>query len=350
MIFSNYKAEETVRLQSTIRIEQTEVKVLNHIVRISDAGGQHNFLQSYRDLHPQQTYGDLAAFIGVIDFTSDSWKADIEDLSKHLELCLRYSQQSKVFIMIHKIDCIDPEFKFKDNSFRNIHVNFKLTPEQKQELNQAQESIHKMLKDQLLDRNIELKQIDQIHYSQATICNESIFSAWGNVLHSILETIQEFDIASQQFCKDVQADEVIIFEKKTLLPLVNYSEFTKYPNVDPLKKRSDFVTQKVKDIMTFSKDQYSGTNQNQSLNFSLKTNHFQIFFRRFTPNTYILVAYYMTSDRIRQGNCYSEIDRKDSSKTNYMGITPSMIDSCIDQLKEQLKDKDQMYPTGRRFR
>merc|ERR1711976_127779 len=225
--------------------------------------------------------------------------------------------------------------------------------EQKLKLNEAQEEITQMFRDRLLEKNVDINTIEQIHYSLTTICNESIFSAWGNVLHSILETIQEFDTASKEFCKDVQADEVIIFEKKTLLPLVNYSIFdsNRYPNVDPLKKRSDFVTQKVKDMLLFSNTGGENIPQNQtSLNFSLKTNHFQVFFRRFTANTYILVAYYMTSDRIKNGNCFSEVDYKDKEKTNYIGIMPSMIDSCIDQLKEKLKELDQVLPQRRMYR
>lgn len=58
----------------------------------------------------------------------------------------------------------------------------------------------------------------------------------------------------------------------------------------------------------------------------------------------------MTSDRIKNGNCFSEADYKDKEKTNYIGIMPSMIDSCIDQLKEKLKEFDQVMPQRMMYR
>ena len=97
--------------------------------------------------------------------------------------------------MLHKIDMVEvqPELSRDGvgSSARQAKKNFKMSPEAKQILDNHQARIQQDFKTALLEKNVNIDKINSMHYMQTTIYNESLFSAWGDVLHATLPTIQQ---------------------------------------------------------------------------------------------------------------------------------------------------------------
>lgn len=257
MIFANYTANDTVRLLPTIDAETVHLSFLgNSILNVWDCGGQGGFYDNYFRTMSGTIFQEVSVLICVLDCQSQGVirQGDIDAMVNSVEHLSEKSPTAKVFVMIHKVDMWDS----KTDSERKEEVRmFKTT-----------------IAESLSIKNIKQSLIDQIVYHETTIFNESLYEAWSNVIHELVPNMPIYKHRIENFCKEIGADEITLFEKQTYLPFISYTK----EQVPKNRKRNEITTEQLKTMSHITVGaNMTRTNKKKPMNFTLKTKNFHLY-------------------------------------------------------------------------
>jgi Ras-related GTP-binding protein A/B len=120
IIFANYLARDTMRLCPTIDVEHSHVRFLGNLVlNLWDCGGQEDFVENYFKSQRDHIFRNVQVLIYVIDIESAEVQKDLHYFTLCLEALQQNSSDARVFVMIHKMDVIQPlkrEAMFRNRS------------------------------------------------------------------------------------------------------------------------------------------------------------------------------------------------------------------------------------------
>ncbi|KAI3378502.1 hypothetical protein SNEBB_008588 [Seison nebaliae] len=194
IIFSNFLAHEARRLGITIEIEQAFVRFYGKLVlNVWDCGGQKAFLDNYVDAQRGKVFGNVEVLIYVFEVRTDSFDKQKKYFLRCLECVEAMSPETKVYVLIHKMDLIENEKQNKE--FRGMRDDIKAAVKGK---------YHK-----------------EIKYFATTIWNESLYLAWSAILHDQIKDIDKIEKLINRLLDVLDAEEIILLEKCTLLVIAS---------------------------------------------------------------------------------------------------------------------------------
>lgn len=122
----------------------------------------------------------------MFDIESHEVDKDVQYYQSCLEALTDYSNGTKVFCLIHKMDLIQEDERdqvFKD---REAYLR-KLSPDR------------------------------EIVCFRTSIWDETLYKAWSAIVYSLIPNVQDLEYHLQDFADIMDADEVLLFERATFL-------------------------------------------------------------------------------------------------------------------------------------
>jgi len=219
--------------------------------------------------------------------------------------------------MLHKIDLLDYWKEAGYSKTKKIEHRKEID----KRLFQFKEYIQQQINKADFDDNYKNTILNKINFECTTIFNDSLYSAWGKIISNIVPNLREYERKIQRFSKEIKADECVLFEKNTFLPIASCR--TEFIAKERQIEVNEIMTNKLKQMNT---NNYDPHRNHKKMNFTLKTAKYQLYFRQFTTNTFILLVFYMTtarkSDQLHKVNylCMNtEFDQVASSSKQDMG-------------------------------
>ncbi|ODV88636.1 hypothetical protein CANCADRAFT_126351 [Tortispora caseinolytica NRRL Y-17796] len=252
IIFSNYSAYDTRRLGATMDVEHSNLRFLgNMTLNLWDCAGQDAFMETYFTTQKDHIFRMVEVLIHVFDVESEEISKDVETFA----LCLRqlsdYSPNAKIFVLIHKIDLVQP--------------------------GKREEVYSSMM--QALRETSKVYGFPIQGYA-TSIWDESLYKAWSSIVCELIPNMNAFESHLQHFAKISEAQEAILFEKTTFLVISHAS----YKTADMDPKRFEKISNIIK---TYKQSCSKMRSQFQSL--QLRGPGCTIIIENLTSNMFIMV-------------------------------------------------------------
>ncbi|KAI9248743.1 ras-related GTP-binding protein A-like protein [Sporodiniella umbellata] len=211
IIFHNSTAKDTKDLEPTILWNnETNVRFIGNIsMTLWDFSGQGSAFSEYFTIHQRLIFKSVCILVYVFD--SISTDLDIHYYQASLELILKYSPHAKVFCFMHKSDLI---------------------PDNKRQQMYDQQSLELCVRSEPIT----------IQSFQTSIWDESLYAAWSKVIDCLLPNIHRLQLDLDQLCNLCDADEIVLFEKTTLL-VIAHSTSLYHPDPHRFEKISSIIKQ-----------------------------------------------------------------------------------------------------------
>lgn len=396
LIFQNYSIADVteVAVGPTTEVEKNRVEIIEGTCcTVIDTCGQDAISQHWFKTNVLKQDVDVLIFVIACD--SEDW---INNLSYFVESLKRlyevrygnpnYSSSQarnksggkekeaekvkkiKIIIIIHKIDLL-PGYAERKTSY-----NFANTPnlpdhrqDQQEDANSPHPDLFSKSKyeklqtfknkiDSILNKDEEFKKvlnnsslpiksiIDNITYKMSTIFDESLHRVWADVISSLVPNIQKYEDKVKEFCLNLNADEVTIFQNHSFLSLASFRRYEHQDEDDNERndKASNFYRKNNEKIMALIKQYhwdsdrrggygYMEPQRRRGKTLTINQKSYQLRYQQIPGVKFlsVLVVFYMTEKRKieKYGNYYD-------SKPTFISL-PNLINSLKLSPK---KDKD----------
>jgi Ras-related GTP-binding protein A/B len=202
------------------QVDHSLVKFVGNLVlNLWDCGGQAHFIDGYLKTQREHIFRNVGVLIYVFDVQS----AELEDDMQKFEMCIEavseFSDSCRVFCLIHKMDTIeveeDREAKFQSHRERIMEVTSK---------------------------NPIVENGGSVRCFRTSIWDETLYRAWSSIVYSLIPNIQMLEEQLTSFANICEADEVVLFEKKTFLVIV-HATVREHCDAHRFEKISNFIKQ-----------------------------------------------------------------------------------------------------------
>jgi len=252
IIFANFFARDTSKFSKTLRIESSKIRFCGNF-ELWDCGGQDGYIDYNIENDREYVFSKVFILIFVFDIKSTNLESDVETYKKCIESLHQFSPNSKIFVLMHKMDLIQKD----------------------QRENLYQQRIERL-------REISLPFI--ITCFQTSIWEETLYKAWSRIVYSLIPNAEIIKQHLNQFMTITEAEEVVLFEKATFLDI---SHTTQERSEEIYKDGQRF--ERISNIIKMFKlsCMKSGTAL-QSMR--IHNSNFDAYIYEFTSNTYIMVV------------------------------------------------------------
>lgn len=256
IIFANYLARNTMRLNATIDVEHSTVRFLGNLVlNLWDCGGQKAFFENYFLSQRDHIFRNVEVLIYVFDIETPAseLKEDFDNYQDCIDSIVENSPDAQVYALVHKMDLVADEAKEKLFQERVAMIK---------------------------DRSMGLR----LTCFQTSIWDETLYKAWSAIVYSLIPNTKELAAKLSEFRRILDADEVVLFERASFL-VVSQATHTEHRDVHRFEKISNIIKQFK---LSCSKTQA------QLHSMKVANSTFTAFIEEFTSNTFAMV---ITSDR-----------------------------------------------------
>lgn len=252
IIFADYLARDTHRLQATIDVEYSSVQFLGNLhLHLWDCGGQEGFYVNYLTTMRDRIFSSVELLVYVFDIADEMDMGRFNDIVEALD---QHSRDAKVFVLLHKMDLLAEEVRDQIFHDREAHIlsacrNYKgLT----------------------------------VKCFPSSIWDETLYRAWSQIVYCLVPNTKLLEDHLLQFCRVCGADEIVLFESTTFLVIAHCEETngSRIQDVHRFEKISNIIKQ-FKLSCRKAQAQFDGMMVQNSL--------FTAFFNLFTSNTCIMV-------------------------------------------------------------
>lgn len=315
MVFANYSAEDTHKIGPTTQIEFTNILIFGRYkLNVYDLAGQQAFRPSYIKNQSEMIYQGCQLLIFVIDCMSPNFITDIDQLVEGIASLEAYSKNSSIIVLIHKVDLIDGYKQVgKENEYkRGLNDRRRLL---------ENEIIRKISETDQIKKDFKKQVIKNIRFRLTTIYDDSLYSAWGEIISIIAPNIAEYERKIKKFAKEIKADEVVLFEKRTFLSFASCR--AEYLPKQKQREVIENLTSKLKLMHNAEGEEDVRYNRN---NFTLKNNNYQMYFRSYQGQMHCILVVFYKSQYRENGNMelidyYSHNNEKDQSSLEYSTLS-----------------------------
>lgn len=210
-------------------------------------------MDNYIGSNKEYIFKNVSILIYVFDIDSSTEKHDHEDYLKCIEYLNEFSQNAKIFCLIHKMDLLPAEQRERIFQMKSIII--------------AQMSLPLKIKS-----------------FQTSIWHDSLYNAWASIIYSMIPNSDLINSHLLQFVEACDADEVILFEKASFLDICH--------TINPSSTRLHHDHHrfgKISNIIKLFKINCSKNNTSlNSIHIHDKT--FETFIFEFTKTTYIMLV------------------------------------------------------------
>ena len=259
IIFSNFVARDVRRLGATIDVEHSHAKFMGNLtLNLWDCGGQDAFMDSYLNTQRENVFSDAEVLIYVFDIESREVERDLETYSLVVRALAEYSPGAHIFCLVHKMDLVQNEHR-----------------------------------DRIYEERVRLIQARsgglQLTTFASSIWDQTLYKAWAGIVHAMIPNLSKIERFLGAFAKQLQAEEVVLFERSTFLTVTSMSGRKEDENPNP--DRHEKISNILKSYRhTISRSTSTPPSASGFILFKVQTPHFNCFLARFTENTYIFVA------------------------------------------------------------
>ncbi|KAL4505497.1 hypothetical protein ABPG72_002559 [Tetrahymena utriculariae] len=199
VIFANYPARETMGIGYTLGIDKQVIRFMGNLtLNLWDCAGQGKLMKSYFNKQKDVIFKDVQVLIYVFDIGTQNNipEEDLNDYKLCLEKLAELSQGAKVFILLHKIDLINP-------------------------INQLEvfEKKKKQIQNYFIDNRVNIQ-----GFFASSIWDETLYKAWSLIVQSLVPNQKQINNSLKQFCHFSEIDEIVLFEKSTFLVIAFYNK------------------------------------------------------------------------------------------------------------------------------
>ncbi|KAK1752931.1 Gtr1/RagA G protein conserved region-domain-containing protein [Echria macrotheca] len=291
IIFSNFLARDTRRRGATIDIDLSHVKFLGNLtLNLWDCGGQEAFMENYLSQQRAHVFSNVGVLIYVFDIES---RGDVErDLATYVNIIsalVQYSREAKVFVLVHKMDLIQPAMREAVFDQRVALVRRKtaeavsIVRKQKPDASAHPQS-PPFPSTQIPDVDLDMQLF------ATSIWDQSLYKAWASIIHDLVPNLAVIETQLASLGVAIDADEILLFERTSFLVVSKWSsrEGERNPYGDRFERMSNILKS-----WKHTCSKFTGTPRNaeQFSDFEYKMGpNFAMFATKFTTNTYILVC------------------------------------------------------------
>ncbi|KAK3403381.1 Gtr1/RagA G protein conserved region-domain-containing protein [Sordaria brevicollis] len=304
IIFSNYLARDTRRLGATIDIDLSHVKFLGNLtLNLWDCGGQEAFMENYLSQQRAHVFSNVGVLIYVFDIESRDVDRDLATYVNIISALVQYSREAKVFVLIHKMDLIQPMTR-EDVFDRRVALVRRKTAEavaivrkQKPESQPsgpggpAAGSVPQGSLPSPSDLSTPIPDLEvEMQLFATSIWDQSLYKAWASIIHDLVPNLSVIETQLASLGVAIDADEILLFERTSFLVVSKWTspEGESNPYGDRFERMSNILK-----AWKHTCSKFTGTPRNaeQFSDFEYKMGaNFSMFVTKFTTNTYILVC------------------------------------------------------------
>ena len=139
---------------------------------------------------------------------------DLEHYMNCLSALSDLSPNSKIFVLIHKMDLIREDLR--DEMFN-------------EKMSRIMEATSKDFK-------------DKTQCFRTSIWDETLYKAWSQIVSILLPNINQLESSLQRFCRTIRANEVVLFEKSTFL-MISHFDSADHEDDHRFEKISNIIKQ-----------------------------------------------------------------------------------------------------------
>lgn len=304
IIFSNYLARDTRRLGATIDIDLSHVKFLGNLtLNLWDCGGQEAFMENYLSQQRAHVFSNVGVLIYVFDIESRDVDRDLATYVNIISALVQYSREAKVFVLIHKMDLIQPMTRedvfdrrmalVRRKTAEAVAIVRKQKPESQQQLSGPggpAGSVPGSLPSPS-DPSTPIPDLEvEMQLFATSIWDQSLYKAWASIIHDLVPNLSVIETQLASLGVAIDADEILLFERTSFLVVSKWTspEGESNPYGDRFERMSNILK-----AWKHTCSKFTGTPRNaeQFSDFEYKMGaNFSMFVTKFTTNTYILVC------------------------------------------------------------
>lgn len=254
IIFADYLARDTHRLQATIDVEYSSVQFLGNLhLHLWDCGGQEGFYVNYLTTMRDRIFSSVELLVYVFDAADEMDMGRFNDVMEALD---EHSRDAKVFVLLHKMDLVAEEIR--DQVFKD----------REEAIQEACRSYRGLT----------------VRCFPSSIWDETLYRAWSQIVYCLVPNTKLLEDNLVEFCRICSADEVVLFESTTFLVIAHCEDKREgrvaHGDAHRFEKISNIIKQ-FKLSCRKAQAQFDGMMVQNSL--------FTSFFNLFTSNTCIMV-------------------------------------------------------------
>lgn len=281
IIFSNYLARDTRRLGATIDIDLSHVKFLGNLtLNLWDCGGQEAFMDNYLSQQRAHVFSNVGVLIYVFDIESRDSERDLFTYGNIVSALFQYSREAKIFVLIHKMDLIQP------------HLREPLFDERVTLIRRKTIDAFNLVRKQPGSDAAGITEADVEPQAFATsIWDQSLYKAWSSIIHDLIPNLSIIEHQLATLGAAIEAEEILLFERTSFLVVSKWTA-PSAAEENPFGDRFERLSNVLK-AWKHTCSKYTGTprNSEQFTDFEYKAGaNFSVFVTKFTTNTYIQVV------------------------------------------------------------
>ena len=223
---------------------------------------QDSFVESYLTNQRSHVFTSVAVLIFVFDISSKEAQSDMHSFASTIRALHEYSPNSKLFVLIHKMDLVPMDQKEKVFQERASEVRATC--------------------------NEEGFQTEQVDFWPTSIWDQSLYRAWTKVIYFLVPNAMVIENMLGKFADLLGARELILYERTTCLVVTHVSRGMdkKNPFVDRFERISSILK-----AHRHSMAKHTGTMASEVsfVEMQVKTRTFMLFITQLTENTNLAV-------------------------------------------------------------
>ncbi|KAK4565813.1 GTP-binding protein gtr1 [Recurvomyces mirabilis] len=268
IIFSNYVAKDVRRLGATVDVEHSNIKFMGNLtLNLWDCGGQDSFVESYLTNQRSHVFTSVAVLIFVFDISSKDGGSDMVSFASTIRALHEFSPQSKIFVLVHKMDLLPVDQRAR--MFQQRAIDVRATCEDEGFLGQ------------------------QVDFWATSIWDQSLYRAWTQVIYFLVPNAATIESMLRKLAELLDARELILYERATCLVVTHITREGEGQN--PYTDRFERISSILK-THKHSMARHSGVMAAEVTfaEMQIKMGAFMFFITRLTENTNLAVV--MPSD------------------------------------------------------
>jgi Ras-related GTP-binding protein A/B len=236
-------------------------------------------MENYLSQQRAHVFSNVGVLIYVFDIESRDVERDLATYVNIASALFQYSREAKIFVLVHKMDLIQPSTR-EDVFDNRVAAIRKKTAEAVAIVRKQKPETAAVTS----DADLEMQAF------ATSIWDQSLYKAWASIIHDLVPNLALIEEQLANLGGAIDAEEILLFERTSFLVVSKWS--SDEGECNPFGDRFERLSNILKSWKhTCSKFTGTPRNAEQFTDFEYKAGaNFALFITKFTTNTYILVC------------------------------------------------------------
>lgn len=270
-------------------------------------------MENYLSQQRAHVFSNVGVLIYVFDIESRDVERDMATYVNIISALVQYSREAKIFVLVHKMDLIQPATReavfdqrvtiVRRKTAEAVAIVRKQKPDAAQPSSSSSSHLQSppfgptssasatSLSAAALGGAMTIPDVDlDMHLFATSIWDQSLYKAWASIIHDLVPNLSVIETQLASLGVAIDADEILLFERTSFLVVSKWTspEGERNPYGDRFERMSNILKS-----WKHTCSKFTGTPRNaeQFSDFEHKMGAtFAMFVTKFTTNTYILVC------------------------------------------------------------